>query len=62
MRGRVVELRRQDRSAYEISRQLAAEGTPLNRTSVGEILAEAGFGPRRRHSSRPARLRNSALA
>jgi hypothetical protein len=24
--------------------RLAAEGTPLNRTSVGEILAEEGFG------------------
>ena len=29
---------------YEISRRLAAEGTPLNRTSVAEILAEEGFG------------------
>ncbi len=29
---------------YEISRALAAEGTPLNRTGVGEILAEEGFG------------------
>jgi transposase len=43
-RGRVIELRRQGLSAYEISRRLAAEGTPLNRTSVGEILAEEGFG------------------
>jgi hypothetical protein len=43
-RGRVIALRRQGLSAYEISRRLAAEGTPLNRTSVGEILAEEGFG------------------
>jgi transposase len=43
-RGRVIELRRQGLSAYEISRRLGAEGTPLNRTSVGEILAEEGFG------------------
>ena len=43
-RGRVTELRRQGLSAYEISRRLAAEGTPLNRTSVGEVLAEEGFG------------------
>ena len=43
-RGRVIELRRQGLSAYEISRRLAAEDTPLNRTSVGEILAEEGFG------------------
>ena len=43
-RGRVIELRRQGLSSYEISARLAAEGRPLNRTSVGEILAEEGFG------------------
>ena len=43
-RGRVIQLRRQGLSTYEISARLAAEGTPLNRTSVGEILAEEGFG------------------
>jgi hypothetical protein len=43
-RGRVIELRRQGLSTYEISARLAAEGTPLNRTSVGEILAGEGFG------------------
>jgi hypothetical protein len=43
-RGRVIELRRQGLSTYEISARLAAEGRPLNRTSVGEILAEEGFG------------------
>lgn len=31
-------------STYEISARLAAEQTPLNRTSVAEILAEEGFG------------------
>ena len=44
VRGRVVQLRRQGLSTYEISARLAAEQTPLNRTSVGEILAEEGFG------------------
>jgi transposase len=44
VRGRVVQLRRQGLSTYEISARLAAEHTPLNRTSVGEILAEEGFG------------------
>ena len=48
-RGRVIALRRQGLSAYEISARLAAEGTPLNRTSVGEILAEEGFGRLLRH-------------
>jgi transposase len=43
-RGRVIELRRQGLSTYEISARLAAERTPLNRTSVGEILAGEGFG------------------
>ena len=43
-RGRVIELRRRGLSVYEISARLAAEGRPLNRTSVGEILAEEGFG------------------
>src|SRR5258708_7940637 len=49
VRGRVIELRRQGYSTYEISGRLAAEGTPLNRTSVGEILTEEGFGRLLRH-------------
>jgi len=44
VRGRVIGLRRQGLSSYEISARLAAEGTPLNRTSVAEILAEEGLG------------------
>src|SRR5487761_1630378 len=48
-RGRVGVLRRQGLSAYEISARLAAEGTPLNRTSVGEIRAGEGFGRLLRH-------------
>src|SRR6266567_3122303 len=48
-RGRVIELRRQGLSVYEISARLAAEGTPLNRTGVGQILAEEGFGRLLRH-------------
>ncbi len=43
-RVRAVELRRQGLSTYEISARLAAEGRPLNRTSVAEILAGEGFG------------------
>jgi hypothetical protein len=49
VRGRVIELRRQGLSTYEISAALAGEGTPLNRTSVGEILTEEGFGRLLRH-------------
>ena len=44
VRGRVIALRREGLSTYEISARLAGEGTPLNRTSVGEILTEEGFG------------------
>src|SRR5258707_9508154 len=43
-RGQVIELRRQGLSTYEISARLAARATPLNRTGVGEILAEEGVG------------------
>jgi transposase len=42
--ARVIELRRAGLSVYEISARLAVEGTPLNRTSVGQILTEEGFG------------------
>jgi hypothetical protein len=49
VRARVIELRREGLSTYEISARLATEHTPLNRTSVGEILAEEGFGRLLRH-------------
>ncbi|MGH9294514.1 MAG: hypothetical protein ACRD0B_04210 [Acidimicrobiales bacterium] len=42
-RARVVELRRQGYSAYEIAAALAATDTPLNRTGVAEVLAEEGL-------------------
>jgi transposase-like protein len=48
-RSRVIELRRQGLSVYEISARLAAQGIPLNRTGVGQILAEEGFGRLLRH-------------
>ena len=40
----MIELRREGLSVYEISARLRTEGTPLNRTGVGQILAEEGFG------------------
>jgi len=58
-RGRVIELRRDGLSTYEISTRLGAEGTPLNRTSVGEVLAEEGFGRLLRH---PAKAASTAVA
>ena len=43
-RARVVQLRHEGLSVHEISSRLRAEATPLNRTGVGQILAEEGFG------------------
>ena len=45
----MIQLRRQGLSVNEISARLRAEGTPLNRTGVGQILAEEGFGRLLRH-------------
>jgi transposase len=59
VRGRVIQLRRQGLSTYEISARLAGEHTPLNRTSVAEILAEEGFG---RLLRRPAPAQSIAAA
>jgi hypothetical protein len=61
VRGRVIELRREGLSTYEISARLAAERTPLNRTSVAEILTEEGFGRLLRHPE-PAASINPATA
>ncbi len=41
--ARVLELRLAGHSIDEISAALAAEGTPLNRTGVSEIIAEEGL-------------------
>jgi transposase len=59
VRARVVALRRDGLSTYEISARLATEGTPLNRTSVGEILTEEGFG-RLARGPEPAESANPA--
>jgi transposase len=42
-RARSIELRRAGYSAKEIAEALADTPTPLNRTGVAEVLAEAGF-------------------
>ena len=43
-RTRVIELRREGLSVYEISTRLGQEGTPLGRTAVSDVLREEGFG------------------
>lgn len=58
-RARVIALRREGLSTYEISARLAGEGSPLNRTSVAEILSEEGFG---RLLRRPAEQASTAAA
>src|SRR5207244_1447313 len=58
-RARVIQLRREGLSTYEISARLAGEGTPLNRTSVAEILSEEGFG---RLLRRPGEQASTAAA
>jgi hypothetical protein len=42
-RARIVELRRAGHSIDEIAVALRAEGTPLNRTGISEVVAAAGF-------------------
>ncbi len=42
-RERIVELRRAGHSIDEIAVALRAEGTPLNRTGISEVVAEEGF-------------------
>jgi hypothetical protein len=55
-RARVIALRRQGLSVHEISARLTAEGRPLNRTGVGQILAEEGFGRLLRHPAPEASI------
>ena len=43
-RARVIELRREGLSVYEISTRLTRDGTPLGRSAVSDILREEGFG------------------
>lgn len=43
-RARVIELRSAGHSIDEIGAALAAEGTPLNRTGIAELVAAEGFG------------------
>ena len=58
-RSRIVELRREGHSAYEIAEVLAAEGTPLNRTGVAEVLAEEGLPTP--PTTEPTRPRSSVI-
>ena len=56
-RTRVIELRREGLSVYEISTGLGQEGTPLGRTAVSGVLREEGFGRAAAGHPGPRRLR-----
>lgn len=64
VRERVVALRKQYWSVYDIQRQLAAEGQSISIHSLTVLLHEEGFArlPRRRDDERPAVTRPDAAA
>jgi hypothetical protein len=63
-RQKVVALRKQNLSIYDISRALAADGQPLSPVAVSLILQREGFArlPRRRDEERPAVARPTVAA
>src|SRR5438876_1215454 len=73
-RPRIIELRAAGHSIDEIAQVLAAEGTPLNRTGIGEVIADEGLprlwrrpdaergGPAREIQARAGGLDFAALA
>lgn len=66
VREKVIALRKQNLSIYDISRALRREGKVLSAVSVSQILKEEGFArlPRRRDDQRPsvARPQTAAVA
>jgi Transposase DDE domain len=59
VRDRVVALRKENLSIYDISRNLAHEGHPLSPVAVAQILKDEGFArlPRRADDERPPESR-----
>jgi Transposase DDE domain len=55
LRERVIALRKQNLSIYDISRSLAHQGDPLSAVAVAQILKDEGFArlPRRADDERP---------
>jgi len=64
VRAAIVTLRKQNLSIYDISRALAAEGTPRSPVAVSLVLKEEGFAklPRRAEDERPAGPRQAVAA
>jgi transposase len=63
-RERVIELRKQDYSIYDIQRILGAEGVSVSHVLIHSILTEEGFAklPRRRDDERPGVVRPDTAA
>lgn len=63
-REKIVTLRKQNLSIYDISRTLKSEGTPISPPMVSRILKEEGFArlPRRRDEERPPTARPTVAA
>ncbi len=61
-RQKIVALRKQNLSIYDISRTLAAEGQPVSPVTIAGLLKQEGFArlPRRRDEERPAVIRPTA--
>ena len=64
VRGKIVALRKQNLSVYDISAMLAEEGRRRSSVAIWKILKEEGFArlPRRRDDERPSSPRPNAAA
>jgi transposase len=64
LRDRIVALRKQNLSIYDISRSLAQEGHPLSAVAVSQVLRQEGFArlPRRSEEERPPTVRPTVAA
>jgi transposase len=64
LRDRIVALRKQNLSIYDISRALAQEGHPLSAVAVSQVLRQEGFArlPRRSEEERPSAVRPTVAA
>ena len=64
LRERIIALRKQNLSIYDISKELAHAGKTITPGAVSKILAEEGFArlPRRRDEERPRRPRPEKAA
>lgn len=64
LRDRIIALRKQNLSIYDISRALTQEGHPLSAVAVSQVLKQEGFArlPRRPEEERPSAVRPTIAA